>query len=106
MRNDTFSLQMKNLRANNNLTMDAIADELKVTKSAVSMWENHGVVPREGVLREIARKYNVSIDTLLTGKSFKEQENPLLNSIMMNLSKMDDKRLSKAEKLLSIAFDW
>ena len=64
MGNLTFAIQVKNIRLNANMTMEQFATDLGVTKSSVNMWENKGVVPRDEVLRQIATKYDVSLDTL------------------------------------------
>ena len=65
MANKDFSSAIKILRSNYRLTMQDLADQLGVTKSAVSMWENKGVVPRDDILILISQKYNISIDKLL-----------------------------------------
>lgn len=86
--------------------MSEFATELGVTKSRVNMWENKGVVPGEDVLREISKKYDISIDVLLTGSRSKEHQDPLLQSIMQRLNSLDNKHLRQAEKLLSLVFEW
>ena len=50
MANKTFSERIKKLRLDNNMTMDALAEKLGVTKSRINMWENNGTVPREDIL--------------------------------------------------------
>ena len=56
MANKDFSSAIKILRSNYRLTMQDLADQLGVTKSAVSMWENKGVVPRDDILILISQK--------------------------------------------------
>ena len=50
MANRTFSKRIRNLRIDHNLTMNALAKKLGVTKSRISMWENNGTVPRDDIL--------------------------------------------------------
>ena len=57
MANKEFSNTIRILRSNNNLTMQELADQLGVTKGAVSMWENKGIVPRDDILMKISKKY-------------------------------------------------
>ena len=54
----------KKLRTDSNMTMDALAKKLNITKSRISMWENNGTVPKEEILLELSKLYNVSIDYL------------------------------------------
>ena len=65
MGNKVFSERIKKLRIDSNMTMDMLAKKLNITKSRISMWENNGTVPREDILLELSKLYNVSIDYLL-----------------------------------------
>jgi len=103
MSNKTFATQIKNIRVNQNKTMEQFAELLGVTKSSVNMWENKGVVPREEVLRKIATDYNISLDRLL-GVEITDGD-PKLEYLQRNLKKLDDKKLETAEKILRAAFD-
>lgn len=101
-----FSNAIKILRSNNNLTMQELADQLGVTKGAVSMWENKGIVPREDVLMKISKKYGVSIDKLLGNNiNLDVSSNDKLSYIQRNLGKLDDEQLKKAENVLKVVFD-
>ena len=53
MANAEFSRLIRRLRTSRSLTMQQLADQLGVTKGAVSMWENKGVVPRRDILVNI-----------------------------------------------------
>lgn len=107
MANKDFGLAIKILRSNYGLTMQDLANQLGVTKSAVSMWENKGVVPRDDILILISQKYNISIDKLLGNKIDSQEfiENKKLSYIQRNLEQLDDKQLSKAEKMLKVIFE-
>lgn len=107
MANKDFSFAIKRIRNNNGLTMQEIADQLGVTKGAVSMWENKGIVPRDDILMKISQMYNVSIDKLLGNRIEGEIEpvNKKLSYIQRGLEQLDDKQVDKAEKMLKVVFE-
>lgn len=106
MANKEFSNTIRVLRSNNNLTMQELADQLGVTKGAVSMWENKGIVPRDDILMKISKKYGISIDRLLGNKVVDlEETNGKLSYIQRNLGKLDNEQLKKAENVLKVVFD-
>ena len=107
MANKNFSKSISMLRRNNNLTMQDLAEQLGVTKSAVSMWENKGVVPREDILMSISKKYSISIDKLL-GNNIEENDDTSdakLSYLQRGLGQMDEEQLKKAENMLKLVFD-
>lgn len=56
---------LKEIRTKNNLTQDEMAERLFVTRQAVSRWENGDMTPNTEILKEISKKFDVSINTLL-----------------------------------------
>ncbi|MCQ2406117.1 MAG: helix-turn-helix domain-containing protein [Oscillospiraceae bacterium] len=56
---------IKGLREKNNLTQDALAERVMVTRQAVSRWENGETQPNTDTLKLLSREFNVSINTLL-----------------------------------------
>ena len=106
MANKEFSNTIRILRSNNNLTMQEFADQLGVTKGAVSMWENKGIVPRDDILMKISKKYRISIDKLLGNNLMDvDASNEKLSYIQRNLDRLDDEQLKKAENVLKVVFD-
>lgn len=107
MANKEFSKAIKRIRSNNKFTMQEIADQLGVTKGAVSMWENKGVVPRDDILLKISKLYSISIDDLLGNRVEDEIEtvNKKLSYIQRGLEQLDDQQIQKAEKMLKVVFD-
>lgn len=104
MPNEVFANQIKRIRKNEKMTMEEFARSLGVTKSSVNMWENKGVVPREELLRNIAEKFNVSLDKLL-GVQSKGNEDDKLHYLQRNLGRLDNENLKKAESLLKTVFN-
>ena len=107
MANKEFSKAIKRIRSNNKFTMQEIADQLGVTKGAVSMWENKGVVPRDDILLKISKRYSISIDDLLGNRIEDEIEtvNKKLSYIQRGLEQLDDQQIQKAEKMLKVVFE-
>lgn len=113
MGNDLFAKRLKELRNSKNLTMAQLANELNklnkdfcIQKSRISMWENNGVVPRQEVLFELAKFFNVSTDYLLglnVGNNLKSEK---ITSIQRNyLEKLDEEGLDRIEKIISDNFE-
>lgn len=53
------------LRTKNGLSQDELAEQVFVTRQAVSRWENGETVPNIETLKLLSRLFNVSINTLL-----------------------------------------
>ena len=53
------------LRAQRRLTQDELADQLHVTRQAVSRWETGKTIPDHDTLKQLSALYDVSINTLL-----------------------------------------
>jgi len=54
-----------NLRKNNKLSQDDFAEQIHVTRQAVSRWENGDTMPSIDTLKMIAEHFHVSVDYLL-----------------------------------------
>lgn len=109
MANKIFGERIKELREQRHLSMQELANHLNVSKSSVNMWENAGVIPREPVLKEISKAFDVSIDYLL-GNTTKEQEKErvdnlsdihiLIQDLLGNLPEEDFEKFIQLEELL------
>ena len=107
MGNKVFAERIKLLRTNKKLSLDGLANELGINKSRIGMWENNGTVPRDEVLIQLSQFFDVSIDYLLGNDKMqdKEPDSGKLQYLQRGLGKLDDKRLEKAEKVLSVMFE-
>ena len=56
---------LKQIRVKHNLTQDDLAEQLAVTRQAISRWENGDSIPNTETLKQISLLFNVSINTLL-----------------------------------------
>lgn len=66
---------IKKLRKDNNLTQMDFANKYGVTYQAVSKWENGINLPDIGLLKQISKDYNISIDELLEGEKNNSKKN-------------------------------
>lgn len=107
MGNDTFANRIKKLRTDKNLSLDGLANELGINKSRIGMWETNGTVPRDDILIKLSKYFGVSIDYLLGNEKMedKEPDSERLQYLQRGLGKLDEGRLEKAEKVLSVMFD-
>ncbi len=62
------------LRKENNMTQQELADKLNVTDRAVSHWENGRRLPDISLLKELGEVFNVTIDEIISGKRMTEDE--------------------------------
>lgn len=65
-----FKDNLKKLREEANLTQEELAEKLFVSRSAVAKWEQGRGIPRNETIEEIAKVFNVSINT------FYQQDEP------------------------------
>ncbi len=56
---------LKTLREQHNLTQEQLAEQVLVTRQAVSRWETGETQPNTETLKLLSREYDVSINTLL-----------------------------------------
>lgn len=69
-----FSETVKELRLKHRMTQEELAARVNLTQNSVSAWERRGAVPPMGILTQLAKIFNVSIDYLLTGKKSNARE--------------------------------
>jgi transcriptional regulator with XRE-family HTH domain len=62
-----FGEQIKQLRTEQNLTQEQFADQLHVTRQAVSNWENNRNLPDLEMLIQMSRVFGISLDQLIIG---------------------------------------
>ena len=56
---------LRNLREKNNLTQEQLAEQIQVTRQAVSRWETGETQPNTDTLKLLSQFFKVSINTLL-----------------------------------------
>ena len=63
-----FNEKLQELRKNRGLTQEELAENLYVSRTAVSKWESGRGYPNIESLKEISKFFSVSIDELLSGE--------------------------------------
>lgn len=87
------------LRTQQNLTQENLAEICNVSRQAVTKWENNEGIPKIDNLIELADIFNVSLDYLLRGKEIVAEHQERLNK------KEIDKTLNQDETILCVYFD-
>lgn len=60
--------QIRKHRKKNNLTQDQLATELHTTRQTISKWEQGTIEPNVQMIIQLAEKFGISTDELLTGE--------------------------------------
>ena len=60
-----ISQVLKDIRQHHQLTQEALAEKLKVSRSAIARWESGKGIPDIGNLIAISREFDVSLDQLI-----------------------------------------
>ena len=63
-----FSENLRNIRKERNLSQEQLAELLNISRQSVSKWEQDGSYPETEKLIQIAKKLDVSLDSLLLDK--------------------------------------
>ena len=63
--NNKFSENLKKIRKEHNLSQEQLADELGVSRQAISKWESGGAYPEMDKIIALCDKFNLNIDDLL-----------------------------------------
>ena len=62
-----FNEKLQQLRKQNNMTQEQLAEKLYVSRAAVSKWESGKGYPNIESLKAISKLFSVSIDDLMSG---------------------------------------
>lgn len=65
----TFAEQLKNLRKQNGISQEKLAEKLNVSRQAITKWETGAGIPDIENLKAIAAFFGTSIDTLLSSET-------------------------------------
>lgn len=60
----SIGTKLRALRAQKKMTQQQVADDLKITKSALAMYERDGRVPRDEIKVRIAAYYGESVQSI------------------------------------------
>lgn len=62
---------IKKFREDNNMTQDQLAEQMNVTRQAISNWENSKTQPDIDTLFKLAQIFNVSVEEIIYGEKRK-----------------------------------
>jgi len=62
-----FGMQIKKLRSSRKLTQEQLAKKLNVSRQTISSWENNRNLPDLGMVVQIAKIFELSLDQLILG---------------------------------------
>ena len=85
-----FGEKLKKLRTDNNLTQEALAEKIFVTRTAISKWENNKGYPGIDSLKELSRLFGISIDELISDDDIEHK-------------KLQDNKLSRKNYCCAVA---
>lgn len=88
-----LGLRIAALRRSAKLSQAELAQLLKISPSAVGMYEQGRREPALDVLTAMAEIFGVSIDFLVTGKATNQQERGQINALLLERVSAADQRL-------------
>ena len=98
---------LKELRNNNNLTQEQLAEKFGVSQRSVSRWENGNTMPDISILIELADYYDVDLREILNGerktKTMKEDLKETLVMVANYTSVEKDKIKKELTTMLAIS---
>ncbi|HBC98059.1 MAG TPA: XRE family transcriptional regulator [Clostridium sp.] len=102
----TFNQRMKELRAEENITLEELAKALSTTKSTLSRYENNLRTPNADFINQLAKYFNVSVDYLLGNSNDKNIDESKISEIdkklIDDITSLDDDLKKEAEKYIEL----
>ena len=93
-------------RKKNNLTQMQLAEKLNITDRAISKWENGNCMPDSGIIPELCKILNITINDLFSGEivDMKKNEQKLEENLleMVRIKEENDKSFLHMEILIGI----
>ncbi len=100
------SERIKKIRLKKNLTQKQMADQLEISQSVYSSYENRGSMPPLNILEKLTDLYNIDIHWLITGEGEMENKGPgttfpLVDYVLMDRNGIKDFRDTKEQIRIS-----
>ena len=86
MENEKIGIFIKDIRTKNKLTQKEFAELFGVTYQAVSKWENGKNLPDINILKDICKKYEISLDEVLNGEEKTKKTKNLVKIVVIVIS--------------------
>lgn len=91
---------IKDLRERRGMSQEELADKIGKTRSAVSQYESGKIVPRMGVIEDLASVFGVTKDVIINGFTHEVTTSADERELLGIFAKMDEK---KRAALLGVA---
>lgn len=95
----TMGEKIKDLRKNKNMTQDAVAMALNVSRQAVAKWESNQAVPSTANIMKLAELFHVEFQELLSNEQVDSDE---VQAFIVDMIKNDNLRKEKKERTKEI----
>ncbi len=83
MNNEKFSIFIKNLRLEKNLSQGALAEELYVSRTTITKWENGKSIPDPDKYELLCKFFNITIEELIASeRKSKSNKEEISNSLL------------------------
>lgn len=92
----SFGERLKELRTSKKMKQEDLAGILKISKSAVGMYERNEREPSYEILEKISNYFNESIDYLLTGKEIEKKDKG--NLFFFDMEGLDDAEIEDIKR--------
>lgn len=96
---NNLSENLKRIRKEHNLSQEALAERLGVSRQSVSKWESSQAYPEMEKIVLICKLYNVSVDVLLNGNIKKAEKE---EKFKINFGKYFNDFLNYISKVLDV----
>lgn len=101
-----FAENLKQIRKEKGISQEELAEQLEVSRQAVSKWEQGAGYPEVEKLIALSHIFNVSLDSLLSEEAVKSSSNvDVTNSVVktgkIRISSFDGKSIVNCNKVLS-----
>lgn len=83
-----FSEQLKHFRLEKNFSQDYLADQLFISRQAISKWENNEAYPDMTNLIKLSTIFEVSLDQLILGKNPEKTVERIVEKKTLNIKSL------------------
>lgn len=91
-----------NLRKENNMTQQELADKLYVTDKAVSKWETGKCMPDLSLFPDLCKILDITINDLMSGEKVDDEK--YINTLEVNIVKLADSLKKKRKNKIRMCF--
>ena len=95
---------IQELRKENKMTQQGLADRLNVTDRAVGNWENGRRMPDYSILKQLCEELNISVNELLNGERIKKEEiKEKTEEVIINTVSYSNKKIKNIKLIFTLS---